>query len=265
MAITITITQDDLLGLSPQFSQSINRILQWMGEVDSAIGSGGNNLRVVASTAALQAVAAADRADGDVAVLADSGQIMRFSAASSAPEALGPPITVIAPSAGTGRWLAVALPPQASVDATALASSAVTTPKIAASAVTASKLDGTTASATGNPLDLGVVVAGLALIDSTAGNTDLSAAGVDLILIDASYTPGGTVGALSTIQIQTAAGAANITEALDISAASPGEVKRFASIDIADRVIGAAAGLRIVTTGTDVGGTVSLTFVRFAP
>lgn len=264
MAITITITQDDLLGLSPQFSQSINRVLQWMGEVDSAIGSGSNNLRVLASTAALKAVAAADRAEGDVAVLADSGQIMRFSAASSAPEALGPPITVIAPNDGTGRWLAVALPPQASVTDTALASSAVTTAKIAAAAVTAAKIANGAPSVGGGALLVNPTVGAVVNIPATAGNTDLSAAGVGLALLDAYFVAAGTVGALSTIQIQTAAGAANITEALDISAATAGEVKRFEMIDLANHNIAANEGIRIATAGADLEGILVINFGKVA-
>lgn len=255
MAITITITQDDLLGLSPQFRQSINRILQWMGEVDSTVGSVSKELRVLASTAALKAVAAADRAEGDVAVLADSGQIMRFSAASSAPEALGPPITVIAPNTGTGRWLAVALPPQASVTDTALASSAVTTAKIAAAAVTAAKLADATPSTGGAAFTISALTSSAIEIPATAGNIDLSASGHMVVLIDAWYIPGGTVGALSTIQIQTAAGAANITEALDIAAAAAGSVNRFESIDQNNNTLLANQGFRIETVGTVLDGT----------
>jgi hypothetical protein len=244
MAITITITQDDLLGLSPQFSQSINRVLQWMGEVDSAIGSGGNNLRVVASTAALQAVAAADRAEGNVAVLADSGQIMRFSAASSAPEALGPPITVIAPNTGTGRWLAVALPPQASVD----------TATIVASAVTPAKLANAVLSTGGAAFTIFATTSSVVAIGATGASIDLSASGFNVTLLDAWYIPEGTVGALSTIQIQTAAGAANLTEALDIAAAAAGSVNRFATIDQLTNTLAANAGFRVETVGTDLTG-----------
>lgn len=254
MAITITITQDDLLGLSPQFSQSINRVLQWMGEVDSAINSGSNNLRVVASTAALKAVAAADRTEGDVAVLADSGQILRFSAASSAPEALGPPITVIAPTAGTGRWLAVALPPQASVTDTALASSAVTTAKIAAAAVTAAKLANGAPSVGGAAFTIFATTASVVEIGAIGTNIDLSASGFNVALLDAWYIPEGAVGALSTIQIQTAAGAANITEALDIAAAAAGSVNRFETIDQQNNTLAANAGFRVATVGTDLTG-----------
>lgn len=246
MAITITITQDDLLGLSPQFSQSINRVLQWMGEVDSAIGSGGNNLRVVASTAALQAVAAADRAEGNVAVLADSGQIMRFSAASSAPEALGPPITVIAPNTGTGRWLAVALPPQASVDTATIVASAVTPAKLATAAL----------STGGAAFTIFATTSSVVAIGATGASIDLSASGFTVTLLDAWYIPEGTVGALSTIQIQTAAGAANITEALDIAAAAAGSVNRFETIDQLANTLAPADGFRVEAVGTDLTGIV---------
>lgn len=254
MAITITITQDDLLGLSPQFTQSINRVLQWMGEVDSSLGDVSNELRVVASTAALKAVAADVRAEGDVAVLADSGQIMRFAAASSAPEALGPPITVIAPNAGTGRWLAVALPPQASVSDTALASSAVTTPKIAAAAVTAAKLANATMTTAGTAFAVFATCSSFVQIGNSGGNTDLLASGYDVVLLDAWYIPEATVGALSTIQIQTAGGAANITEALDIATAAAGSVNRFESISLANNMLASNAGFRVSTIGTDLAG-----------
>ena len=254
MAITLTITQEDLLGLSPQFSQSIAKIKDWAAEVNDTVGSVSKELRVVASTAALKAVAAADRADGDVAVLADSGQIMRFSAASSAPEALGPPITVIAPTAGSGRWLAVALPPQSSVDATALASNAVTTAKINAAAVTAVKLDNATLSVGGAAFSLFSLTSSAVVIGNTAGSTDLSASGSSVVLLDAWYVPSATVGVLSTIQIQTAGGAANITEALDIAATTAGTIKRFASIDQTNNTLAANDGFRVETIGTDLEG-----------
>lgn len=244
MAITLTITQEDLLGLSPQFSQSIAKIKDWAAEVNDTVGSVSKELRVVASTAALKAVAAADRAEGDVAVLADSGQIMRFSAASSAPEALGPPITVIAPTAGSGRWLAVALPPQSSVDATALASNAVT----------AVKLGNATPSVGGAAFSLFALTSSIVDIGNTGGSTDLSASGSSVALLDAWYIPHGTVGALSTIQIQTEGGAANITEALDIAATTAGTIKRFASIDQTNNTLAANDGFRVETIGTDLEG-----------
>lgn len=244
MAITLTITQEDLLGLSPQFSQSIAKIKDWAAEVNDTVGSVSKELRVVASTAALKAVAAADRAEGDVAVLADSGQIMRFSAASSAPEALGPPITVIAPTAGSGRWLAVALPPQSSVDATALASNAVT----------AVKLGNAAQSVGGAAFSLFSLTSSGVVIGNTAGSTDLLASGSSVALFDAWYVPSATVGALSTIQIQTAGGAANITEALDISATTAGTIKRFASIDQNNNTLAANEGFRVETIGTDLEG-----------
>lgn len=263
MAITLTITQEDLLGLSPQFSQSIAKIKDWAAEVNDTVGSVSKELRVVASTAALKAVAAADRAEGDVAVLADSGQIMRFSAASSAPEALGPPITVIAPTAGSGRWLAVALPPQSSVDATALASNAVTTAKINAAAVTQAKLQSVVAVQTGEQLLIAPASCAIAVLANTAGNTDLSASGFAFRVLGARYIPDGTVGALSTVQVQTAGGAANLTEALDISAAAANEVKEFASVAASTEVL-ANQGLRIVTTGSDVAGLVVLFVAKTA-
>lgn len=243
MAITLTITQEDLLGLSPQFPQSIAKIKDWAAEVNATAGAS-NELRVVASTAALKAVAAADRAEGDVAVLADSGQIMRFSAASSAPEALGPPITVIAPTAGSGRWLAVALPPQSSVDATALAPNAVT----------AVKLGNATQSVGGSAFSLFSLTSSAVDIGNTSGSIDLSASGSSVALLDAWYIPSATVGALSTIQIQTAGGAANITEALDIAAATGGTIKRFASIDQNNNTLAANEGFRVETVGTDLNG-----------
>lgn len=243
MAITLTITQEDLLGLSPQFSQSIAKIKDWAAEVNATAGAS-NELRVVADTAALKAVAAADRAEGDVAVLADSGQIMRFSAASSAPEALGPPITVIAPTAGSGRWLAVALPPQSSVDATALASNAVT----------AVKLGNAAQSVGGAAFSLFSLTSSVVNIGNTGGSTDLSASGSSVVLLDAWYVPSSTVGALSTIQIQTAGGAANITEALDIAATTAGTIKRFASIDQNNNTLAANEGFRVETIGTDLEG-----------
>lgn len=246
MAITLTITQEDLLGLSPQFSQSIAKIKDWAAEVNDTVGSVSKELRVVASTAALQAVAAADRAEGDVAVLADSGQIMRFSAASSAPEALGPPITVIAPTSGSGRWLAVALPPQSSVGTTALASLGITPAKIANAAQ----------SAGGGAFTLFVTFGSFVQIGNTFGNTDVTASGYSVALLDAHYIPEATVGALSTIQIQTAGGAANITEALDIATVAAGSVNRFANIDLANNSLAANEGFRITTVGTDLAGVV---------
>lgn len=244
MAVTITLTMQDLLGISGQAQASLNRILDWTGEVNASIGSGAETLRVVANTAACKAIAAADRADGDVLVLADSGQIMRFAAASAAPESLGPPITVIQPTTGTGRWLAVALPPQASVD----------TATIVASAVTPAKLANGTLSVGGAPFTIFATTASVVSIGATGASIDLSASGFTVTLLDAWYIPEGTVGALSTIQIQTAAGAANITEALDIAAASAGTIKRFASIDQNNSTLAANAGFRVETVGTDLLG-----------
>jgi murein endopeptidase len=57
---------DDLLGLSPQAQLNLNRVLSWVNEVNDTIGSVSTELRVVASTAAIKAIAAADRAEGDV-------------------------------------------------------------------------------------------------------------------------------------------------------------------------------------------------------
>lgn len=254
MAITLTITQEDLLGLSPQFSQSIAKIKDWAAEVNDTVGSVSKELRVVASTAALKAVAAADRADGDVAVLADSGQVMRFSAASSAPEALGPPITVIAPSAGTGRWLAVALPPQASVGSTALAPLGVTPAKIANAAQ----------SAGGGAFTLFTTFGSYLSIGNTFGNTDLSASGYSVSLLGAWYIPEATVGALSTIQIKTAGGAVNITEALDIASAAAGSVNQFATIDLEHNTLAANEGFRVETVGTDLAGALICLWAKLA-
>jgi hypothetical protein len=74
MAITTTLTMDDLLGLSPQAQLNLNRVLAWIGEVNTDLGSISAELRVVADTAAVKAISAASRAQGDVVFLADSGQ-----------------------------------------------------------------------------------------------------------------------------------------------------------------------------------------------
>lgn len=254
MAVTITITMDDLLGISGQAQGNLNRLLQWAGEVNDTIGSVSKELRVVASTAACKAIAAVDRADGDVLILADSGQVMRFSAASSAPEALGPPITVIAPSAGTGRWLAVALPPQASVGSTALAPLGVTPAKIANAAQSAGGGAFTVFPTFGSYLSIG----------NTFGNTDLSASGYSVSLLGAWYIPEATVGALSTIQIQTAGGAVNITEALNIASAAAGSVNQFATIDLEHNTLAANEGFRVETVGTDLAGALICLWAKLA-
>lgn len=60
--------------------------------------------KTVADATALAAIAAADRYDGEVLLMAD-GSRWRFSAGSSATAVSG---HVIAPAAGTGRWLRLA-------------------------------------------------------------------------------------------------------------------------------------------------------------
>lgn len=274
MAITITPTVSDLQGLSPQFTVSINRLKGWIDEVNSTIGSASKELRVVATTAACKAIAAADRAEGDVLFLADSGQALYFSAGSVAAEALGPPITVIQPTAGTGRWLALALPPVSSVAAAQLATNAVETLKINDLAVTAGKIAdgavtagkqgiGSLTAASGTA----VMAAAIPLVFSvpnTAGSTDYTLPAVGLFVAGGRFIPNGTVGALSTIQIQTAAGAANLTEAKDISAATVGLVQDFGTISPASFVFAASAGIRVATAGTDVGGTLILDCARVA-
>jgi hypothetical protein len=264
MAITTTLTMDDLLGLSPQAQLNLNRVLAWIGEVNTDLGSISAELRVVADTAAVKAISAASRAQGDVVFLADSGQCVYFSAASVAVESLGPPITVIAPTAGTGRWLALALPPVASIAAAQLATNAVETLKINTSAVTVPKL-----APLANPPVSGAALAGAPAvlmplqISNTAGNNDFTAAGFGFFIVDAWFVPDATVGALSTIQIQTAAGAANVTEALDIAAATVGLQKDFTTVSPSDAQFASNAGLRVATAGTDVAGTLFLLAVKF--
>ena len=264
MAITTILEMGDLLGISPQAQINLNRVLAWIEEVNSTVGANTAELRVVADTAALKAISAANRANLDVAFLADSGQCLYFSAASVAVESLGPPITVVAPTAGTGRWLALALPPVASVAAAQLASNAVETAKINAGAVTVAKL-----AAAGNPPVSGGALAGSSTIlipvqiSNTAGNNDFSGAGFGFGIADAWFVPDATVGALSTIQIQTAAGAANVTEALDISAATVGLKKDFSTIDPSNG-FAANAGLRVATAGSDVAGLLYILAVKTA-
>lgn len=285
MPITITPEVSDFLGLSGQAQISVNRLTQWAGEVNASIGSSSETLRVVASTAACKAIAAVDRADGDVLVLADSGQLVRFSAASSAPESLGPPITVIQPTAGSGRWLAVALPPAKSVAAAQLAADVagsglggadgaalavnvdgstieVNTDalRIKPAGVGPSQLSLITPVGTGFAAPLAPALCSVVMLANTAGNNDFLAAGVQYAVIDAMYLPDATVGATSSVQIQTAGGAGNVTEALDISNATAGEIKRFAELSNAQ--FGPTDGFRVVTTGTDVGGALILTCVR---
>ena len=285
MAVTITPQVSDFAGLSGQAQINIDRLTQWAGEVNASIGSGAETLRVVASTAACKAIAAADRADGDVLVLADSGQLVRFSAASSAPESLGPPITVIQPTAGTGRWLAVALPPAKSVAAAQLAADVagsglgggdgsalavnvdgstieVNTDalRVKPAGVGPSQLSLIVPVGTGSAVPLAPALCSVLNIANTAGNNDFLGAGVQFAIIDALFLPDAAVGAASTIQIQTAGGAGNVTEALDISLAAAGEIKRFATFSNAQ--FGALDGLRVATTGTDVGGALILTCAR---
>lgn len=140
MAITVNPVVMDWVNLNGSDPVSVARLQAWATEVNATVGANTAEPRVVASTAAAKAIAAADRANLDVIFLADSGQALYFSAASSAAEALGPPITVIQPTAGTGRWLALALPPVASVAEAQLATGAVTAGKIADLAVTAGKM-----------------------------------------------------------------------------------------------------------------------------
>ncbi len=262
MAITITPTVSDLQGLSPQFTVSINRLKGWIDEVNSTIGSVSKELRVVASTAACKAIAAADRAEGDVLFLADSGQALYFSAASVAAEALGPPITVIAPTAGTGRWLALALPPALSVAAAQLTTGAVTEAKLGAASVTATKL-GIAAAGAPSAVAVGGPSYNLLLtVPNTAGDNDYTLPAIGLLIDSATFIPNGTVGALSTIQIQTAAGAANVTEVLDIAAATAGLVKDFTTVSPSAFVFAASAGIRVATVGTDVSGTLVLRCTR---
>lgn len=262
MAITTILNMSDLLGISPQAQLNLNRVLDWVEEVNSTVGANTAELRVVADTAACKAIAAANRANLDVVFLADSGQALYFSAASSAAEALGPPITVIAPTAGTGRWLALALPPTASVAAAQLTTGAVTEAKLGSASVTATKigiaaLAAPAAVAVGGPS----YTVGLT-IPNTAGNSDYTLPAIGLLIVGAKFFPDATVGALSTIQIQTAAGAANVTEALDIAAATAGLIKSFTTIDPANWNFAASAGIRIATAGTDVAGTLVLECVR---
>jgi hypothetical protein len=272
MAITTTLTMDDLLGISPQAQLNLNRVLTWINEVNATVGANTAELRVVASTAACKAIAAADRANLDVVFLADSGQALYFSAASSAAEALGPPITVIQPTAGTGRWLALALPPVASVAAAQLATNAVETLKINALAVTEAKIAGAAITATklgiaslAAPSSVAVGGASYIIpltIPNTAGNSDYTLPAIGLIVIGARFVPNATVGALSTIQLKTAAGAANVTEALDIAAATVGLAKDFTTFDPANWNFAASAGIRVTTTGTDVAGSLMLECLR---
>jgi hypothetical protein len=252
MSITTVLTMDDLLGLSPQAQINLNRTLDWIGEVNSTVGSVAKELRVVASTAAIKAIAAADRAEGDVAFLADSGQCVYFSEASSAVESLGPPITVIQPTAGTGRWLALALPPVASVAAAQLASSAVTVAKIGAA----------TAADAGQTIVPGVSYTIALNIPNTAGTTDFVMPAVITGIKSGRFVPDATVGALSTIQIQTAAGANNVTEAMDISAATVGLAQNFTTFIPDYSGFAAGATLRVVTAGTDVAGILYLDCFR---
>lgn len=265
MAITTILNMNDLLGISPQAQLNLNRVLDWVEEVNATVGANTAELRVVADTAALKAIAAANRANLDVAFLADSGQCLYFSAASVAVESLGPPITVVAPTAGTGRWLALALPPVSSVAAAQLASNAVETAKINTSAVTVPKL-----APLGNPPVSGGALAGAPTIlmplqiSNTAGNNDFTEAGFGFFVVDSWFVPDATVGALSTIQIQTAAGAANVTEALDIAAATVGLQKNFTTVTPANAQFAANAGLRVVTTGSDVAGLLYILAVKTA-
>jgi len=264
MAITTILNMSDLQGLSPLAQQNLNRVLTWIGEVNATVGANTAELRVVADTAALKAIAAANRANLDVAFLMDSGQCLYFSAASVAVEALGPPITVVAPTAGTGRWLALALPPALSVAAAQLTTNAVETAKINTSAVTVPKL-----SPLANPPVSGGALAGAPAvlmplqISNTAGNNDFTAAGFGFFIVDAWFVPDATVGALSTIQIQTAAGAANVTEALDIAAATVGLQKDFTTVSPGNAQFASNAGLRVATAGTDVGGLLYVLAVKF--
>lgn len=262
MAITTELTIDDLLGISPQFTGSLNRCKAWIDEVNSTIGSVSKELRVVASTAACKAIAAAERAEGDVLFLADSGQALYFSAASVAAEALGPPITVIAPTAGTGRWLALALPPALSVAAAQLTTGAVTEAKLGAASVTATKLGIAAAGAPSAVAVGGPAYNVLLTVPDTAGDNDYTLPAIGLLVDSATFLPNGTVGALSTIQIQTAAGAANVTEALDIAAATAGLVKDFTTVSPSNFVFAASAGIRVATAGTDVAGTLVLRCTR---
>jgi len=60
---------------------------------------------VVANAAALTAIAAADRTEGDVVMLTSDGSLWRFSAASTAADTTGH--LVRTPDVGTGRWLRI--------------------------------------------------------------------------------------------------------------------------------------------------------------
>jgi hypothetical protein len=160
--------------------------------------------------------------------------------------------------------LALALPPVASIAAAQLATNAVETLKINTSAVTVPKL-----APLANPPVSGAALAGAPAvlmplqISNTAGNNDFTAAGFGFFIVDAWFVPDATVGALSTIQIQTAAGAANVTEALDIAAATVGLQKDFTTVSPSDAQFASNAGLRVATAGTDVAGTLFLLAVKF--
>lgn len=92
-----------------------------------------DKLAMVADNAALKAIGAADRADKFLAFKEDTLQLFAFDSGSAAVEALGPPPTVVAPTAGTGRWIALTLGGSAatksyvdSQDAAAIASALAT-------------------------------------------------------------------------------------------------------------------------------------------
>jgi len=68
-----------------------------------------DKLALVADNAALKAIGTADRADKFLAFKEDTLQLFAFDSGSAAVEALGPPPTVVAPTSGTGRWIALTL------------------------------------------------------------------------------------------------------------------------------------------------------------
>lgn len=68
-----------------------------------------DKLAMVADNTALKAIGSADRADKFLAFKEDSQQLFAFDSGSAAAESLGPPATVVAPSSGTGRWIALTL------------------------------------------------------------------------------------------------------------------------------------------------------------
>lgn len=151
-------TQDDWESL---FETIVTSLQELNTAVDAADG---NFADPVATIAALQAVAAADRQDKQIRVVEDNGLGQRslyiFDSASSA---TGDDLSVVAPTAGSGRWFAAAALPFGFIPVINASGSPVTKGQpVSVFSSSGSRIGISAASATGSAPPIGLAAAAIA-------------------------------------------------------------------------------------------------------